>query len=182
MSSSANPPLQETDLIAMLDELVAAEDVQANCMFQLAIMLARISIEPAPENYKDEAAQSLLGLIRSKPKCNVVPLFGAASAESIFGPPDDHVLTWPHDPYVGVRAAEDPSGVSAYRGCTPRTPLEAPSDPSSGLESRASLAYSQFVASANMVINGIRNKPIRTPGRYRAGPPKRFESASAGPK
>ena len=49
MSSSANPPLQETDLIAMLDELVAAEDVQANCMFQLAIMLARISIEPAPK-------------------------------------------------------------------------------------------------------------------------------------
>ena len=63
----------------MLDELVASEDVQANCMFQLAIMLARISLEPAPEIYKDDTAQSLLGLIRSKPKSNVVPLFGCGA-------------------------------------------------------------------------------------------------------
>ena len=71
-----NLPLQETDLVAMLEELVAADDVQANCMFQLAIMLARISLEPAPESYKEDTAQSLLALIRGKPKSNVVPLFG----------------------------------------------------------------------------------------------------------
>ena len=85
MSSTLNLPLKESELIATLDELVAVEDMQANCMFQLAIMLARIAIEPAPEHYKDETAQSLFALIRNKPKSNVVPLFGAgASADRCF--------------------------------------------------------------------------------------------------
>ena len=82
MSSPMNLPLQETDLVAMLEELVAADEVQANCMFQLAIMLARIALEPASELYKEDTAQSLLALIRSKPRGNVVPLFGpGASAD-----------------------------------------------------------------------------------------------------
>ncbi len=85
MSSPVNETLQETDLIAILDDLVASDDVQANCMFQLAIMLAHISLEPAPESYKEETAQSLLALIRSKPKSNVVPLFG-------FGAPSERPL------------------------------------------------------------------------------------------
>ncbi len=77
MSSTLNLPVPELELIATLDELVAAEDMQANCMFQLAIMLARIALEPASELYKEDTAQSLLALIRNKPKSNVVPLFGA---------------------------------------------------------------------------------------------------------
>ena len=38
-------------------------------------MLARIAVEPGSEAYKDEAAQTLMGLIRAKPKSNVVRLF-----------------------------------------------------------------------------------------------------------
>ena len=44
-------------------------------MFQLALMLARISLEPVSENYKDQMAQALLGLVRAKPKGTVVQLF-----------------------------------------------------------------------------------------------------------
>ena len=76
MSPTLNLPVSESDLVALLDDLVAGDEVQANCMFQLAIMLARIALEPASESYKDDTAQSLLALIRSKPKSNVVPLFG----------------------------------------------------------------------------------------------------------
>ena len=65
----------------MLDRLGAREDVQSNCMFQLALMLARIAVEPGAEAYKDEAAQKMLGLIRDKPKTNVVRLFGAVPAQ-----------------------------------------------------------------------------------------------------
>ena len=49
-------------------------------MFQLALMVARIAVEPCSELYKEEAAQALMGLIRAKPRSNVVRLFGAASA------------------------------------------------------------------------------------------------------
>ncbi len=67
-------------------------------MFQLAIMLARIALEPASELYKEDTAQSLLALIRSKPKSNVVPLFGAGALDGpSFGAPDAVVLTGPHD-------------------------------------------------------------------------------------
>ena len=82
MSPTLNPPLPESEIIAALDALVAGDEVQANCMFQLAIILARIALEPASELYKEDTAQSLLALIRSKPKSNVVPLFGpGASAD-----------------------------------------------------------------------------------------------------
>lgn len=85
MSSTLNPPLPDSELITTLDQLVVADEVQANCMFQLAIMLARIALEPASEIYKEDTAQSLLALIRSKPKSNVVPLFGpGASADRPF--------------------------------------------------------------------------------------------------
>ena len=63
--------------LIMLDELLASEQQQSNCMFQLSRMLARIALEPVSESYKDEMAQALLGLIRSKPKSSVVQLFGA---------------------------------------------------------------------------------------------------------
>ena len=66
------------DLEIMLDDLAAEEQQQSNCMFQLSLMLARIALEAVSENYKDEMAQALLGLIRSKPKTGVVQLFGAA--------------------------------------------------------------------------------------------------------
>ena len=74
------------DLEIMLDDLVAAEHQQSNCMFQLALMLARIALEPVSEYYKDEMAQALLGLIRSKPRSSVVQLFGTkhpAEAEAL---------------------------------------------------------------------------------------------------
>ena len=63
------------DVEIRLDDLLATEQQQANCMFQLALMLARISLEPVSEGYKDEMAQALLGLIRAKPKGTVVQLF-----------------------------------------------------------------------------------------------------------
>lgn len=73
MSATTNQPDTETE--ALLDRLASASSVQSNCMFQLALMLARIAIEPCPEAYKDEAAQAMMGLIRAKPKSNVVRLF-----------------------------------------------------------------------------------------------------------
>ena len=69
----------------LLDELAGREDVQSNCMFQLALMLARVAVEPCAEAYKDETAQKMLGLIRAKPKSNVVRLFGAVPAQDRSG-------------------------------------------------------------------------------------------------
>ena len=66
------------DLEIMLDDLLASEQEQSNCMFQLSLMLARIALEPVSENYKDDMAQALLGLIRSKPKSSVVQMFSTA--------------------------------------------------------------------------------------------------------
>ena len=66
------------DVEIMLGDLLASEQQQSNCMFQLSLMLARIAIEPVCENYKDQMAQSMLSLLRSKPKSSVVQLFGAA--------------------------------------------------------------------------------------------------------
>ena len=63
------------EVAASLDDLASVECVQANCMFQLALMLARIAVEPCSDAYKDETAQALMGLIRTKPKSNVVRLF-----------------------------------------------------------------------------------------------------------
>ena len=63
------------DILAVLDRLAAKEEVQPNCMFQLAVMVARIAVEPCAETYKEKTAQALMGLIRSKPKSNVVKLF-----------------------------------------------------------------------------------------------------------
>ena len=63
------------DVPALLDRLSAAEPVQSNCMFQLALIVARIAAEPCSEAYKEEAAQALMGLVRAKPKSNVVRLF-----------------------------------------------------------------------------------------------------------
>ena len=62
---------------ASLDFLASAERVQSNCMFQLAVMMARIALEPCSEAYKEDMAQALMGLIRAKPKSNVVRLFNA---------------------------------------------------------------------------------------------------------
>lgn len=62
-----------------LDHLASFEAVGSNCMFQLALMLARIAVEPCPDSYKEQAAQAIMAVIRDKPKDNVVRLFGAAS-------------------------------------------------------------------------------------------------------
>ena len=81
-------PIDENPAVGvsqLLDDLAGREDVQSNCMFQLALMLARIAIEPGAENYKDDTAQAMLGLIRSKPKSNVVRLFGAVPAQDRSG-------------------------------------------------------------------------------------------------
>lgn len=73
MSATTNQP--DTETVALLDRLASGAAVQSNCMFQLALMLARIAIEPCAEAYKDETAQAMMGLIRTKPKSNVVRLF-----------------------------------------------------------------------------------------------------------
>lgn len=80
MSSTPNPAGSEVG--ALLDQLAAAPDVQSNCMFQLALMLARVAMEPCPDAYKEETGQALLALIRAKPKSNVVRLFGAVTPMS----------------------------------------------------------------------------------------------------
>ena len=64
------------DVLASLDRLTDVEAMQPNCMFQLALMVARIAIEPGPETFKEECAQALLEVVRAKPKSNVVRLFG----------------------------------------------------------------------------------------------------------
>ena len=66
------------DLEIELDDLIGGEQQQSNCMFQLSLMLARVALEPVSESYKDEMAQALLVLIRSKPRISVVQMFGAA--------------------------------------------------------------------------------------------------------
>ena len=68
-----------TDEVAvLLDRLAAAQPVQSNCMFQLALMVARIATEPCSEAFKEETAQALMGLIRAKPKSNVVRMLGGS--------------------------------------------------------------------------------------------------------
>ena len=70
------------DVSDLLDRLAAAEPHQSNCMFQLALMVARIAVEPCSEAYKEEAAQALMGLVRAKPKSNVVRLFASVPQPS----------------------------------------------------------------------------------------------------
>ena len=79
MSPTADQP--DTEIGAALDRLAAAAAVQSNCMFQLALMVARIAVETCTEPYKEEAAQALMGLIRAKPKSNGVRLFGTPQPE-----------------------------------------------------------------------------------------------------
>ena len=79
MSSTPQQPHADPEVAALLERLAAVESVQSNCMFQLAVIVARIAAEPCAESYKDETAQTLLALIRGKPKSNVVRLFGAAA-------------------------------------------------------------------------------------------------------
>lgn len=78
MSSIENHTTSD-DVAALLDRLGMIETVESNCMFQLALMIARISVEPCSDSYKDDVAQTLMGLIRAKPKSNVVRLFGSQS-------------------------------------------------------------------------------------------------------
>ena len=63
------------DVGATLDILAANDATQSNCMFQLALMLARIAVEQVSEGFKDDTAQALLALIRAKPKSNVLRMF-----------------------------------------------------------------------------------------------------------
>ena len=63
-----------------LDDLAADEVLQSNCMFQLSLILARIALEPFADSYKEAAEQAILGVIRNKPKNNVVHLFDPTPA------------------------------------------------------------------------------------------------------
>lgn len=84
--------LEETaaadDVAELLDRPARSEAVQSNGMFQLALMLARVAAEPCPELYRQATAHALPGLIRAKPKTDVLRLFrggpkpGAGSSES----------------------------------------------------------------------------------------------------
>ena len=60
------------DLENMIDDLQASEREQSNCMFQLALIAARLALSPISEAYKDEAAQTLLELVRAKRKSSPV--------------------------------------------------------------------------------------------------------------
>ena len=64
----------------LLDRAAADEASESNCMLQIALMLARIALEPCSELYKEEATHAMLNLIRAKPKSNVVRLFGTTTA------------------------------------------------------------------------------------------------------
>ena len=68
------------DLEISIDDLLASEQHQSNCMFQLSLMVARMALEPGSESFKDDMAQAMLELIRSKPKSNVVKIFGHTRA------------------------------------------------------------------------------------------------------
>ena len=74
--SHVEEPIVAGDIAATLDQLAVDAAVQSNTMFQLALMVARIAVAPCQEAYKEEAAQALMGVIRAKPKSNVVRLFG----------------------------------------------------------------------------------------------------------
>ena len=75
---SAQPCPTPKTILERLDEFAADEALQSNCMFQLSLILARIALEPFADSYKEAAEQALLGLIRNKPKNNVVHLFDPA--------------------------------------------------------------------------------------------------------
>lgn len=60
---------------ALLDRMASDAAVQANCAFQLALMVARISLEPGSEAFQEESANVLMDLMRSRARSNVVPLF-----------------------------------------------------------------------------------------------------------
>lgn len=83
MPSPSHQSPQDGDTATLLDRLAAAENTQSNCMFHLAIMLARIALEPCAEAYKGTASQALLGIIRDKPRSNVVRLFGGPTAADV---------------------------------------------------------------------------------------------------
>lgn len=77
---SAQPCPTSQSILQQLDNLAADEGLQSNCMFQLSLILARIALEPFADSYKEATEQALLGLIRNKPKTNVVHLFDPAPA------------------------------------------------------------------------------------------------------
>ncbi len=60
--------LDTIDLENMIDDLQGSEQQQSNCMFQLALMAARIAISTVSEEFKDQAAQTMLELVRAKRK------------------------------------------------------------------------------------------------------------------
>ncbi len=62
----ASNHLDIVDLDIMLDDLLGSDHQQSNCMFQLALMLARIALSPVSEDFKDQAAHALLDLVRTK--------------------------------------------------------------------------------------------------------------------
>ena len=80
----------EADVAETLDRLASCAAMQSNCMFQLALMVARIAAEPCAETYKAEAAQALMDLIRAKPRSNVVKLFGTPQGTRPAGLSLDH--------------------------------------------------------------------------------------------
>ncbi len=60
--------LNVSDLENIIDDLQASEQQQGNCMFQLSLMVARLALSPVSEEYKDQASQTLIELVREKRK------------------------------------------------------------------------------------------------------------------
>ncbi len=78
MSPPHLPPTRT--LSDLLTDLLGHEEVRSNCMFQLSVMLASISLQPCSMAYKEATAQALLNLIRQKPRSNVISLFGSVAS------------------------------------------------------------------------------------------------------
>ena len=60
--------LDISELEKMIEELEVSEQHQSNCMLQLSLMVARLALSQISEDFKDDASQTMLELIRAKRK------------------------------------------------------------------------------------------------------------------
>ena len=139
---SAQPCSTSPTALERLDELAADEGLQSNCMFQLSLILARIALEPFADSYKEATEQALLGLIRNKPKNNVVHLFDPAPVQTADDQPREQperligsselalIGACPEEPPCLVEltrsAGHDPAAMRLPEAAEPRRATEPP--------------------------------------------------------
>ena len=54
------------DLEILIEDLLASEEQQSNCMLHLSLMVARLALSSVSEDFKDHASQIMLELVRAK--------------------------------------------------------------------------------------------------------------------